>query len=197
MAGINKIIEIISRDSQAQCESLIFDAQTQAAAIKKEAAERAEAEKQKMMDEASKECENIIKMAESGAEFAGKETMLKTRIDIINETIDAALAKLESLPDDKYFEALYSLAAKYALPGKSGEMLLSEKDLARKPEDFDKKLAAALQKGAVVTLGKKSADIKSGFILSYGDIEMNCTFSALIAESRDELKDLIYRKIFA
>ncbi|NLX93741.1 MAG: hypothetical protein GXZ02_07760, partial [Clostridiales bacterium] len=40
------------------------------------------------------------------------------------------------------------------------------------------------------------AAIADGFILVYGDIEMNCTFDALLEESHDELKEKIAQLFF-
>ena len=40
-------------------------------------------------------------------------------------------------------------------------------------------------------------NIDGGFILAYGDIEINCSFDALISEKIDVIKDTLNKIIFA
>lgn len=196
MAGLNKIIERIAQDSAAKCDGIIFDAQNEATKIKEAAEIQANNDKEATIAAANKDAKALIEMAESGAELEGKKLILATRVEIIEKAIEAASSKLSDMPDDEYFAAIYALVKKFAQAA-DGSMLLSKKDLGRLPSDFDKKVNAALPKGAKLTLAKEPANISDGFILVYGDIEINCTFDALIAEQRDEIKDELYSIIFA
>ena len=196
MAGLNKIIERIAQDSAVKCDGIIFDAQNEAAKIKEAAIVKADNEKESILANAKKEENAIIDMAESGAELDSKKLILSTKVELIEKAIDAALEKLNAMPDEEYFAAIYALVKKYAQAAK-GEMVLSKKDLGRIPGDFEKKINTGLPKGAKLTLSKKPGNISNGFILVYGDIEINCTFEALIAEKRDEIKDELYGIIFA
>lgn len=196
MTGLNKIIERISQDSVAKCDGIIFDAQNEATKIKNAAIAEGDALKQKAIDEANAQAKIILEMAESGAQLNTRKKLLATKVDIINNAIDAALDKMKAMPDKDYFAALYSLVKKFAQDSE-GMMLLSKKDFDRLPKDFDKKINEGLQKGAKLTVSDKPANIGEGFILVYGDVEINCTFEALIEDSRDELKDTINNIIFA
>lgn len=196
MTGLNKIIERISQDSVAKCDGIIFDAQTEASKIKNAAIAEADALKQKAIEEANAQAKTITEMAESGAQLATRKKLLSTKIDIINDAINAAYKKIKEMPEKDYFAALYSLVKKYA-QDTEGVMILSEKDLGRKPKDFEKKINEGLSKEAKLTVSDKPANIGEGFILVYGDIEINCTFEALIEDARDELKDTINNIIFA
>lgn len=196
MTGLNKIIERISQDSVAKCDSIIYDAQNEAAKIKNAAIAEGDAEKQKIIEQANAQAKAIIDMAESGAQLATRKELLATKIDIINDTINSALEKMKAMPDKEYFAALYSLVKKYA-QGSEGVMLLSQKDLGRKPKDFEKKINEGLPNGAKLKVSDKPAKIGEGFILVYGDVEINCSFEALVEDSKDALKDTIYNIIFA
>lgn len=196
MAGLDKIIERIAQDSAAKCDSIIFEAQSEAQKIKDAAAKQAEDDKAAIVEAANKEAKAIVDMAESGAELEGKKTLLATRVEIIEKAIDVASEKLGVMPDDEYFAALYALVKKYAQGGE-GIMHLSKKDLGRLPKDFDKKINEGLEKGAKISVAKTPADISDGFVLVYGDIEINCTFEALVADARDAIKDELYSIIFA
>lgn len=196
MTGLNKIIERISQDSVAKCDSIIFDANNEAAKIKNAAIVESDSEKQKVVEAAKVQAKTITEMAESSAQLATRKKLLATRVEIINDSINTAYEKMKAMPNNDYFAALYSLVKKYAQDSE-GTMLLSQKDLGRKPKDFDKKINEGLLKNAKITVSDKPANIGDGFILVYGDVEINCTFDALIEDSRDDLKDKIYNIVFA
>lgn len=196
MAGLEKIIERIAQDSAAKCDGIIFDAQSEAERMKSAAAEQAEKDKAAIVEAANKEAKALVDMAESGAELEGKKLLLATKGEVIEKAIDVAFKKLGTMPNDEYFAALYALVKKYAQGGE-GVMRLSEKDLGRLPKDFEKKINDGLEKGAKITVSKDPADISDGFILVYGDIEINCSFEALIEDSRDAIKDELNSIFFA
>jgi V/A-type H+-transporting ATPase subunit E len=101
-----------------------------------------------------------------------------------------------SLPQDDYFNSLHALALKYADEG-SCFMHLNAADLKRLPDSFAGTLKADLKKkNCLLDMSNTAVDIKGGFILVYGDIEINCSFEALLAGREAELKDLIYKHIF-
>ena len=95
---------------------------------------------------------------------------------------------------DDYFAALEKLAVRNACKGE-GELRLSKRDLDRVPSGFADRINAALTDGSVKLSGQ-SADIDNGFILVYGDIEMNCTFRALINEQKDIVREKVCGVIF-
>lgn len=196
MAGLDKIIERIAQDSAAKCDGIIFDAQSEASKIKDAAARQAEEEKAAVVEAAGREAKALVDMAESGSELETRKLLLGARVEIINKAIDVAYQKLGAMPDDEYFAALYALARKNSQSGE-GVMYLSQKDLGRMPADFDRKINDGLSDGSRITVSKEPANISDGFILVYGDIEINCTFEALIEDSRDAIKDELYSIIFA
>ncbi|MCQ2487297.1 MAG: hypothetical protein MJ129_05160 [Clostridia bacterium] len=196
MTGLDKIVERIAKDSAANCDEIIAQAQKEAATIKEAAEKTVNDNMAAVIEKTSKDCKVILDTAESGSELEGKKEILKAQVEIINETIDAAAKKLADMPENEYFEAIYALVKKYAR-GTEGEMLLSQKDLGRLPGDFAQKINEGLPAGASIKVSDKAADILQGFILVYGGIEINCTFNALIEDARDDIKDELYKIIFA
>ena len=76
-------------------------------------------------------------------------------------------------------------------------MGLSAEDLERLPAGFEEALNEKLKAaGASVTLNNTPAKISKGFILAYGDIEINCSFEALFEARREELKELVCGILF-
>ncbi len=196
MTGIEKIISKIEQDSAKKCESIIAAAQK----LAKQMNEKAQAEGAKLVSEAEEEAKlkakDMIRMAESGAEQKAKQIILAARVEAINEALTAGAKAIKEMPADDYFNSLVSLAVKNASEG-HGEMRFSESDLKRLPESFETNLNKALaEKGATVNISLQPVSITDGFILVYGDVEMNCTFDALFEESYDELKEKFAQLLF-
>ena len=84
----------------------------------------------------------------------------------------------------------YKLVKKEKLNGK-GEVYLSVKDKARDIAAFKSEFSAL-----DLTLSDTFADINGGFILKYGDIQINGELSALIHEKRDVLTDELNKALF-
>ena len=143
-------------------------------------------------EQARQERDRIIADAQHQADKQAAEIAEQTAQKRINKTVDALESYLLGLDDCEYFEALYRLAAQ--LKGKKGVVLLNQKDLDRKPENFEKRLAAA---GLDAAVSSAPADISGGFILKSGDVEENMEFSAIISSKRDEIEDLINKELFA
>lgn len=68
---------------------------------------------------------------------------------------------------------------------------MSVKDKARDTASFKSELEAL-----GFTLSDNFADINGGFILKYGDIQINGELSALIHEKRDVLTDELNKALF-
>lgn len=196
MTGLEKIIEKIEQKSAARCEEILAEARALATDIEAKAAAQAETMLADARAKAALDAEDRLRMAESGAEQKARQIILAARIEAVNETLDAAAEALNAMPAREYFDALISLAVANAAAGQ-GQLRLSSRDIARLPADFEQRLNEALAaNGASVSVGTEPAPIENGFILIYGDIEINCSFEALLEAYRDELKETVCNIIF-
>lgn len=195
MAGLDKIIERIKKNSEINCDSILNDAEKQADELRAASEAKSKADVEKIAAETDRKSKEIIDSAHSGSELEEKKEILSAKVEIIDSVIDQVSQTLKDLPDEKYFDAIYKLAGKYARP-EDGVMLLSKKDLDRLPADFEKTLNSQLEQGSI-EVSKDPRDLDGGFVLSYGGIEINCSFAALIKESEDDIKDELSRILFA
>lgn len=196
MTGTEKIVGRIKLDSAQKCENMIAQARQQAAQIIGKAAAEGEALIGGANEKAKNQADEIIRMAISGAQQKAGQISLKARIEALNEALSAAASAFRDMPADEYFSALSALAIQNVMPG-TGEMRFSKRDLTRLPVKFEANInEKLLKKDTAVKISAEPAAIEDGFILIYGDIEINCTFSALIEASRDELKEKICVIIF-
>lgn len=193
MGGLEEIIKQINADAEAEKSEIIANAQKECDAIKAKSdadiAEIVETKTQQSEQAAALALEKI----KSSANMKQKQEYLAFKQELILDIFKKALNKIETLSEKEYFDMLVLVAEKNAHQEEEGVICLSKKDLGRLPEDFEKKLA---DKGVKLKVSKEPVDIESGMILDYGDIEENCTFSALIREGKEVLTDKLNKYIF-
>ena len=192
MNGGETIINRIKADCDESVASIRLDAEKANAAVLAEAEKQAQLHRKEIADSTQQKIAQIQAASKSRSELAARTALLKQRRAEIDKTAGALLDYLTGLGDNDYFNALYRLAAQ--LRGKSGELLLNQKDLQRLPSDFEGRVREA---GLDARVSQAPADILGGFILKSGDIEENMDFAALLNARRDEIEDLINRDLFA
>ena len=190
MTSSEKILAGIAEESKAQADKINSDAEKQAADIIAAAREEAESEAEKIKAEAEKKAELIINSGKSSAELLKRDTALKCRRELIEKALITVADTVNAYNDKDYFDFLLTLIKKEKLNGK-GEVYLSVKDKARDTASFKSELEAL-----GFTLSDTFADINGGFILKYGDIQINGELSALIHEKRDVLTDELNKALF-
>lgn len=188
----DKIIARINSDCDEAIEKINSDAQEKRAQIIREAHASANKVKLEVEGQALKKLSQMDASAKSRSELEIRNTLLKKRREEIDKTVSAVRDRLINLGDGEYFELIYKLAE--SLPDSDGEILLNERDLARKPADFESRLSGC---GLNVSVSQTPVDIDGGFVLKKGNIEENLGISALIASNRDKLEDYINRELFA
>ena len=190
MTSSEKILAGIAEESKAQADKINSDAEKQAADIIAAAREEAESEAEKIRAEAEKKAELIINSGKSSAELLKRDTALKCRRGLIEKALITVADTVNAYSDKDYFDFLLTLIKKEKLNGK-GEVYLSVKDKARDTAAFKSELSAL-----DLTLSDTFADINGGFILKYGDIQINGELSALIHEKRDVLTEELNKALF-
>ena len=190
MTSSEKILAGIAEESKAQADKINSDAEKQPADIIAAAREEAESEAEKIRAEAEKKAELIINSGKSSAELLKRDTALNCRRELIEKALITVADTVNAYGDKDYFDFLLTLIKKERLNGK-GEVYLSVKDKARDTASFKSELEAL-----GFTLSDNFADINGGFILKYGDIQINGELSELIHEKRDVLTDELNKALF-
>lgn len=194
MAGLDKILESIRTESDSAVAQRIDEAKSQAEDIKKKAEDSVKDECQSIEERGRKGAEDTISRAESAAALLKRKAILSEKQDIIAEVFDEALDKLISMPDDQYVDTITKIAVKNALP-EDGRIIFSAADKKRLPASFESDLNKKLKAGKL-KLADDTIDTVGGFVLSYGGIEQNCTFKALIDAGRERLTDKVSKVLF-
>ena len=126
MNGGETIINRIKADCDEIVASIRLDAEKTNAAVLAQAKKQAQLREQEIADSTKQKIAQIQAASKSRAELAARTALLKQRRAEIDKTADALLDYLTGLGDNDYFNAIYRLAAQ--LRGKSGELLLNQKD---------------------------------------------------------------------
>lgn len=193
MTGLEKILSKIEQESDERCREITEKAENQADAVIEEAKLQAQELLNEKKAQADKKAEMILQSAESSAKLSQNRAVLKEKLAIIDDTLERSLDVIKALPKKEYFEILKELILKNARQGE-GELRLSKADAGKLPSNFIDSVNNSL-KDSKIKLGK-NADIDSGFILVYGDIDVNCSFDAIVASKKDELRDTLNNLLF-
>ncbi|MBR2099828.1 MAG: Archaeal/vacuolar-type H+-ATPase subunit E [Eubacterium sp.] len=194
MTGLEKIISQIEYESNDRCRIIIEEANKKAQGIIDSAEAEASGILKESEEQTAKKLDNMSQSAVSSAELAKSKILLKSKLEIIDDMLDKALNEIRALGDEEYFEIIKSLILSNAKEGE-GVLRLSAKDCARLPKDFLSSINKALGDKKIV-LGDE-ADINGGFLLIYGDIDINCSFDAIASSKRDELRDALNSLLFS
>lgn len=193
MTAQELILKGITDEAYLKKEEIIKKANEDAELLISKAKDEAKAFSGETVSVALKKAVSIKANAESQAELILRDAKLRRKNREIDGVISKAVEKLSTLPDKEYFELLLSLISKIA-ENQSGEILLSKNDLEKRNVTL---LTDGIKKnGFMLTLSNEAADIKSGFVLRYGDILINSSFEARAKEKRERLNDAVKDVLF-
>lgn len=194
MAGIESITSLIKQEATENAEKIISEANKTANEILAKAKKAADEKAKTALATEKAEADAVINKAKSAAELQKRRDLLCAKQEIITEIIEKAKKTLSSLPDKEYFELLIKLVKKYET-GQEGVLALGANDLKRVPSDFEESLKKASENK--LTLSKEPINIKNGFLLLYGGIDINLSFDSLFDENLEELTDKVSAIVFA
>ena len=198
MIGIEKILAHIQSESDNECKAIEDSAAEENKRILAESKKAEQDEYRDLIDTGTKEAEQRIERLNSLAVLESKKRVLMTQQEMVAEAFNHAAKTILGLPEREYIQFLVKLACSASLTG-SETVILSQSDLGRFGKevlDASNSALSAAGKTASLTLSEKTADIGGGLILSGGDIEVNCSIEALLAEHKNELSPKIASVLF-
>ena len=196
MTGLDKIVQEIQDEANAEARAAIDKAKAEAAEILADAKARGASAASEAASAAGQQVKDIAAAQDSAMQLQRRQKTLEVKQQLLAETLEKALQALYNLPDKEYFGLLTRLAVRAAQPGE-GEILLNKRDLERLPIGFELDVAAALTPGKKIRISQRPRPIDGGFIFKYGNVEENCSFRALFDARQDEFSDLIRDTLFA
>ncbi len=196
MSGLEKITSQILEEAKTSAAMKLEAAHKEADAVLAKANEECAAMEAEAAEKNAALKENYEGRIKSSVEQQRRTALLRAKQDIIAEVIAQAYTTMKQEDAESYFRTMEKILKTYVL-AEPGEIYFSAQDLARMPQDFEKKIqAAAKEKGGSLVLSKEPKAIEDGFILVYGGIEENCTLRALMDAKKDELQDKVNQILF-
>ena len=195
MSGLETILQTILEEANTDAQAVLDRAREDAANILAEAKSESDRACAAIVEEAKRQAADILLRAGSSAEMQRRRALLAEKQRLLNYAVEAAKAAVLSLPDGDYFNYLIRLAAQNAEAG-TGILVLSSRDLARMPSDFADALNRALPEAAKLEISSEGRNFEGGCILQYGDIDKNCSLSAIFDENRERILDAAQQSLF-
>ena len=219
MKGLDRIIERIGSDADAECAEMMSAAKAEAERIRAEYDERISQIESDFADRTEHEAEAIITRAKSSASMTRRNIISGARSRGVDKAFEEALAKLYSLPRDEYASLLVALSAsavkshvdraeeKRERYGEDTGHVQFEIVLnARDREELGETVVLAVKNTSKRALGadavrrimlsESTANIDGGVIVRAGQVEENCSFSLLVDSLHDTLDPIVYKTLF-
>lgn len=194
--GLEKIIKSIEEESQKSAENRIKYAKNMAKGILDETRLEITRESLKISDKAEKDAMNIISRAKSVSENEKKKMILDAKSKIIYEIINKAKEKILNLKDEDYFNFILKIIESN-LENQDGKLLFSQSDLTRITEKFKDQIKTLEERYSIkLTISNETRNISGGVIISYGDIEENCSIETLFQNNKDLIFDSLNSFLF-
>ena len=226
MEGIEKITAKIIEDAETEITQIIAQTEDKVLSIGEKAQQQADQESAETLNRGRRNAEERLERLQSAAKMETRKLQLAAKQEVLGEAFDLALEKLCTLPEKDYVALLTKLVLEASSTGKeqlvfsqkdrawvgkqvvvaANEAMVSQvvPDLGTLTES---KVGAFL--GKVVnsataqitgigqlTLSHEIRNIKSGFVMVDGDIEINCTFETLVRLQREKLELSVAKVLF-
>ena len=195
MTGVEQIKDRILSDADAYAKEHIRTAVGKAEKILEDARTRAEEKKAHILEEAEREAADTGRRMIAFADMEIKKEKLRVKRQVVEKAFEMAIEKLCGMSRDKYVAIMANRAAASA-GGEKAEVMLSARDRDLLGEILMARINFVLRnlgkQQAEISLSGYTPDIRGGFILKTGDIEMNFSFEALLRANREELEELAY-----
>ena len=226
MEGIEKITAKIAQDAQAEISRLMAEADEKVGAIQAEARAQAQREAAEIEARGRSAADERLERLSSASQMERRKLELAAKQEVLGEAFALALEKLCTLPEKEYISLLAKLALEASSSGKeqlifskkdratvgkqvvmaANDALVKERAPSLPEEVAKSKVGAFVDKlvhnttavvtGTGLTLSEETRDIKGGFIMVDGDVEINCAFETLVRLQREQMEKKVANVLF-
>ena len=197
MEGMDKITARIIADAEREIAEIQRENDEKIEALTAEAQSAAEQESLELLTRGRRAAEERRERLSSSAAVECHKLELAAKQELLEETFAAAVEQLCSLPQEEYLALIASLTAEAAEGGE--QMILSPRDAEQYGTEVIAMANTALRaagKRGELTLSAETRPIPGGFILSSGDVELNCAFDTLVRLRREKLEKEVAKILF-
>jgi len=190
MTGIDRIKAKILDDARKVADENMSRAKQEAERIIAEAEKQAQEENEKARQAAEAEAAELKKRMAAVSSLEERKRMLKVRQDMVDAAFRAAFEKTLHLSTEEYGRFLKRFILESVREGE-GEILFNESDRSRLGARFVEEINQTLKakgKASILTLSGQTIPNRGGFVLKYGDMEINSTLELIFNMARPQLE---------
>lgn len=199
MNGIEKITGRIEADAQEQAKAIAAEAEARCAEIRADYDKQAQDQYWARVRDGVKACEDRVQRMGRLAEMEARKSVLALKQEMVDAAFAAALDKICTMPQADYVAYLAKLAAQAATTG-TETLVFNAKDQAACGQavvDAANALLAHWQgKPGRLTMSQATRDLRAGFVLQQGDIEVNCAVETIAELCRSDLAAQVAEVLF-
>lgn len=196
--GLEYILKTIREKTEKEAQELINQAEKERQVYIREAEEEARKIRKEYLEESQRKAEEEKKREIIRIRAEEKKKILNLKKKILDETFDQAQEELGNLKKEEYL-SLIKKALLLNLELDYQEIIVSVRDKAWMEEKFINEIKKELAKQGrkrELSLQAGLPQEKRGFILKKEGIEINCTFSNLFQNLRDDLEIEVAQILF-
>lgn len=198
MAGIENLQNRIIKDNEDRAKQIENDARVKAEEIISQAKKKAEEIMNNMKAKAEKDGSERKERLMSRAQLDARNEILFAKQESIDNVLNQVANRINQMDDKHYFEFIEKILLNSVETGEE-EIIFSEKDKARIEPSFIAGVNAKLNsmgKKGLIKISNETRKISSGFILTHGGLEINCSIESQIRLLRDSLEGEISNLLF-
>jgi len=197
--ALEDILRKIREDGEAEARQIVEAAQAERARILEAARDRGEAASTRLLAAGEAAAGEIRRKELSTAGVEARRMALTAKQEVLAGVFEAALGRLERMPDTEYRQLLADLAFDAAQTGDE-RVQVSDRDAVRLGGDWldtvNSRLTAKGLPGKL-QFSEGRASIRGGLILQGANVEVNCSFERTLASLRDQLEPEVAVLLFA
>ncbi|MDK2991201.1 MAG: V/A-type H+/Na+-transporting ATPase subunit [Clostridiales bacterium] len=198
MAGIDSIVRRIEDDARDKAEQILNDARIEADDIIDAARKKAHDIESSILNKAESDAAEVKRRMHMAAQLRMRKDILAVKQEMIDKAFEQALQRIEAMDAEHYSQYIKRWILSSDIDGDE-EIIISAADRGRITPEFIASINEALKadgKIGSMFLSEEHRDIRGGFILKKGGIEMNSSVEALVRMDRDELESDIAQTLF-
>lgn len=199
MNGINKIIDRISAETQAEIDQLMAETAEECKSIRDSFDKQAQEEYWQLIREGKEESSLQMQRYAGAAAMEARKNILSMKQEAVAKVLDRAVEDICALPEHDYVSFLARLAGNAAFTG-TEELVFNRRDRAAVGRQVSREANELLKKRGLqpgLTVSSNELDCKGGMMVKQGDIEVNCCVEKLVELCREKLSTQIAEILFA
>ena len=193
MNGMEKILQRMESDAQAERDAITADARRKAEAIRHDYRSTADAMLQDAQTRRQAQSAEHLEHLKGSSQMACRQRVLAAKQEVIDVAFSQAAEALTQLPAQRYISLLADLAVQNGAGDE--ELILSSAD--RQAVGQAVVDAANAQKpGASFRLSDETRETGGGLILRRGKVELNCGFAEKLRLLRQSQSSAVAKLLF-